>query len=109
LGLKLGARRETFMGLAALGDLVLTCTDDQSRNRRLGLALGRGSTLAEAQRSIAQVVEGVTAAIAVRGVAERLGADMPICLEVYRVMHEARPVRAALQALMGREVRSETE
>ena len=109
LGLKLGARRETFMGLAALGDLVLSCTDDQSRNRRLGLALGRGSDLAEAQRSIGQVVEGVTAAIAVRGVAERLGADMPICLEVYRVMHEGRPVRVALQALMGREVRSETE
>jgi glycerol-3-phosphate dehydrogenase (NAD(P)+) len=109
LGLKLGARRETFMGLAALGDLVLTCTDDQSRNRRLGLALGRGSDLAEAERSIGQVVEGVTAAIAVRGVAERLGADMPICLEVYRVMHEGRPVRAALSALMAREVRSETE
>jgi glycerol-3-phosphate dehydrogenase (NAD(P)+) len=109
LGLKLGARRETFMGLAALGDLVLTCTDDQSRNRRLGLALGRGSDLAEAERSIGQVVEGVTAAIAVRGVAERLGADMPICLEVYRVMHEGRPVRDALSALMAREVRSETE
>jgi glycerol-3-phosphate dehydrogenase (NAD(P)+) len=109
LGQKLGARRETFMGLAALGDLVLTCTDDQSRNRRLGLALGRGSDLAEAQRQIGQVVEGVTAAIAVRNVAERQGADMPICLEVYRVMHEGRPVRAALSALMGREVRSETE
>jgi glycerol-3-phosphate dehydrogenase (NAD(P)+) len=109
LGLKLGARRETFMGLAALGDLVLTCTDDQSRNRRLGLALGRGSALAEAQRQIGQVVEGVAAAIAVTRVAARLGADMPICLEVYRVMHEARPVRAALQTLMSREVRSESE
>jgi glycerol-3-phosphate dehydrogenase (NAD(P)+) len=109
LGLKLGARRETFMGLAALGDLVLTCTDDQSRNRRLGLALGRGSALAEAQRQIGQVVEGVAAASAVTRVAQRLGADMPICLEVYRVMHEARPVRAALQTLMSREVRSEIE
>jgi glycerol-3-phosphate dehydrogenase (NAD(P)+) len=109
LGLALGAQRETFMGLAALGDLVLTCTDDQSRNRRLGLALGRGSSLQDAQRAIRQVVEGVTAASAVRLVAEREGVDMPICLEVYRVMHEARPVRDALQALMGREVRSETE
>jgi len=109
LGLKLGARRETFMGLAALGDLVLTCTDDQSRNRRLGLALGRGGEIEQALRGIGQVVEGVTAAIAVRNVAERLGADMPICREVYRIMHEARPVRAALSALMGREVRSETE
>jgi glycerol-3-phosphate dehydrogenase (NAD(P)+) len=109
LGLALGAERRTFMGLAALGDLVLTCTDDQSRNRRLGLALGRGGSLEEAQRDIGQVVEGVTAASAVRLVAEREGVDMPICLEVYRVMHEARPVRDALQALMAREVRSETE
>ncbi len=109
LGLRLGAQRETFMGLAALGDLVLTCTDDQSRNRRLGLALGRGQSPEEAQREIGQVVEGVTAASAVRKVAERVGVDMPICFEVYRVMHEGRPVRAALHALMGREVRSETE
>jgi glycerol-3-phosphate dehydrogenase (NAD(P)+) len=109
LGLRLGAQRETFMGLAALGDLVLTCTDDQSRNRRLGLALGRGSSPEEALREIGQVVEGVTAASAVRKVAERVAVEMPICLEVYRVMHESRPVRAALQALMGREVRSETE
>jgi glycerol-3-phosphate dehydrogenase (NAD(P)+) len=109
LGLRLGAQRETFMGLAALGDLVLTCTDDQSRNRRLGLALGRGSSAEAALREIGQVVEGVTAASAVRKVAERVGVEMPICLEVYRVMHESRPVRAALRALMGREVRSETE
>ena len=109
LGLSLGALRDTFMGLAALGDLVLTCTDDQSRNRRLGLALGRGLSAEEALRQIGQVVEGVTAASAVRKVAERVGVEMPICFEVHRVMHEGRPVRAALQALMGREVRSETE
>ena len=109
LGVSLGAQRETFMGLAALGDLVLTCTDDQSRNRRLGLALGRGLSLEEAQRQIGQVVEGVTAASAVRRVAERAGVEMPICFEVHRVMHEGRPVREALHALMGREVRSETE
>ncbi|HKN10960.1 MAG TPA: NAD(P)H-dependent glycerol-3-phosphate dehydrogenase [Pseudomonadota bacterium] len=109
LGVKLGALRETFMGLAGLGDLVLTCTDDQSRNRRLGLALGRGSSLADAERGIQQVVEGVTAARAVRNVAARLGVEMPICEEVYRVMHEGKPVRAAVQALMGREVRRETE
>jgi glycerol-3-phosphate dehydrogenase (NAD(P)+) len=109
LGMRLGAQRDTFMGLAALGDLVLTCTDDQSRNRRLGLAVGRGRSPEEALREIGQVVEGVTAASAVRAVAERLGVEMPICFEVHRVMHESRPVRAALQALMGREVRSETE
>lgn len=109
LGVSLGAQRETFMGLAALGDLVLTCTDDQSRNRRLGLALGRGLSLEEAQRQIGQVVEGVSAASAVRKVAERAGVEMPICFEVHRVMCEGRPVSDALHALMGREVRSETE
>jgi glycerol-3-phosphate dehydrogenase (NAD(P)+) len=109
LGVKLGAERGTFMGLAGLGDLVLTCTDDQSRNRRLGLALGRGNSLSEAQASIHQVVEGVTAASAVRHVATRLAVEMPICEEVYRVMHEAKPVRAAVQALMGREARAETD
>jgi glycerol-3-phosphate dehydrogenase (NAD(P)+) len=109
LGLALGAERETFMGLAALGDLVLTCTDDQSRNRRLGLALGGGASLADALRSIGQVVEGVAAASAVRRVAERAGVEMPISIEVHRVMHEARPVREALHTLMAREVRSETD
>jgi glycerol-3-phosphate dehydrogenase (NAD(P)+) len=109
LGVRLGGARETFMGLAGLGDLVLTCTDDQSRNRRLGLAMGRGHSLADAQRGIHQVVEGVTAARAVCAVAERLQVDMPICREVFRVMHEEKPVREAVQALMGRELRSEME
>jgi glycerol-3-phosphate dehydrogenase (NAD(P)+) len=109
LGVKLGAARETFMGLAGLGDLVLTCTDDQSRNRRFGMALGRGQSVSEAQSGIHQVVEGLPAARAVYAVAQRLTVDMPICQEIYRVMHENKPVRAAVQALMGREVRSETE
>jgi glycerol-3-phosphate dehydrogenase (NAD(P)+) len=109
LGVALGAVRETFMGLAGLGDLVLTCTDDQSRNRRFGMALGRGQSLSEAEGGIHQVVEGLPAARAVHDVAQRLAVDMPICREIYRVMHEEKPVRAAVQALMGREVRSETE
>jgi glycerol-3-phosphate dehydrogenase (NAD(P)+) len=109
LGVKLGAARETFMGLAGLGDLVLTCTDDQSRNRRLGLALGRGLSMHESQGSIHQVVEGVLASRAVCAVAERLAVEMPICREIFRVMHEAKPVREAVQELMGRELRSEME
>jgi len=109
LGVKLGAQRETFMGLAGLGDLVLTCTDDQSRNRRFGMALGRGESKALAQSAIHQVVEGVAAARAVHHVAERLGVDMPICREIYGIMYENKPVGSAVQALMGREVRSETE
>jgi len=109
LGVKLGAQRETFMGLAGLGDLVLTCTDDQSRNRRFGMALGRGESQAVAKSAIHQVVEGVPAARAVHHVALRLGVDMPICREIYGIMYENKPVRSAVQALMGREVRSETE
>jgi glycerol-3-phosphate dehydrogenase (NAD(P)+) len=109
LGVKLGAARETFMGLAGLGDLVLTCTDDQSRNRRFGMALGRSQSLRQAQSGIHQVVEGLPAARAVYEVAQRLAVEMPICREIYRIMHEGKAVRAAVQALMGREVRSETE
>ena len=109
LGVKLGAQRETFMGLAGLGDLVLTCTDDQSRNRRFGMALGRGESKALAQSAIHQVIEGVAGARAVHHVAQRLGVDMPICREIYGIMYENKPVRSAVQALMGREVRSETE
>ena len=109
LGVNLGAARETFMGLAGLGDLVLTCTDDQSRNRRFGIALGRGQSTSQAQSGIHQVVEGLPAARAVHAVARSLCVDMPICREIYRVVHEGKPVRAAVQELMGREVRSETE
>jgi glycerol-3-phosphate dehydrogenase (NAD(P)+) len=109
LGVKLGAARETFMGLAGLGDLVLTCTDDQSRNRRFGMALGRGESPAQAHAAIDQVVEGISAAKAVHSVAMDRGVDMPICREIYEIVHAEKPVRASVQALMGRELRSETE
>jgi glycerol-3-phosphate dehydrogenase (NAD(P)+) len=88
---------------------VLTCTDDQSRNRRFGMALGRGATAAQAQDAIHQVVEGVAAARAVRAVAEKWQVEMPICSEVYGIIYEGKPVRDAVQALMGRDVRSESE
>ena len=107
LGIALGARRETFMGLAALGDLVLTCTDDQSRNRRFGLAIAAGKSPAEAEAAIGQVVEGVHAARAVRAVARRVNVEMPIAEQVYAVLHEGRDVRAAVRALMARELREE--
>jgi glycerol-3-phosphate dehydrogenase (NAD(P)+) len=109
LGVKLGASRETFMGLAGLGDLVLTCTDDQSRNRRFGMALGRGESAAQAQSAIHQIVEGVPAARAVCEVARQLNVAMPICQEIFLIIYENKPVRAAVHALMGREVRSETD
>jgi glycerol-3-phosphate dehydrogenase (NAD(P)+) len=107
LGVALGARPETFMGLAALGDLVLTCTDDQSRNRRFGLAIATGRAADEAQREIGQIVEGVQAARAVHEVAARAGVEMPIAEQVYRVLYERRDVRAAVRALMGRELKRE--
>ncbi len=88
LGVALGADKDTFMGLAGLGDLVLTCTDDQSRNRRFGLALAAGKSTAEAQREIGQVVEGVLAARAVRNVAGNHQVEMPIAEQICRVIYE---------------------
>ncbi len=109
LGEALGGRRETFMGLAGFGDLVLTCTDNQSRNRRMGLALAQGKTLAEAQAEIKQVVEGVRVAPEVVRLARRHGVEMPIAEQVVRVLNgEATPVEA-LRALATRPQRSEED
>jgi glycerol-3-phosphate dehydrogenase (NAD(P)+) len=107
LGLALGAREQTFMGLAALGDLVLTCTDDQSRNRRFGLLMAKGIGSAEAQREIGQVVEGVKAAQAVRAVAAKHGVEMPITEQVHAMLHEGRDAREAVRTLMGRGLKRE--
>jgi glycerol-3-phosphate dehydrogenase (NAD(P)+) len=107
LGMALGAKRETFMGLAGMGDLVLTCTDNLSRNRRMGLALAKGLTVAEAQDEIRQVVEGVKAARAVHQVAERLSIEMPICNQIYRILYEGVPPLEAVSTLMTRELTSE--
>ena len=107
LGVALGARQETFMGLAGMGDLVLTCTDNLSRNRRMGLALASGKSISEAQEEIQQVVEGVMAAEAVHEVAARLNIEMPICYQVYRIIHDGASPREAVGALMGRDLKSE--
>ncbi len=107
LGVALGANKETFMGLAGMGDLVLTCTDNLSRNRRMGLAIASGKTIEQAEREIQQVVEGVTAAEAVHQVAEKLGIEMPICYQVYRILHEGASPGEAVGRLMRRELRPE--
>jgi glycerol-3-phosphate dehydrogenase (NAD(P)+) len=107
LGVALGAKKETFMGLAGMGDLVLTCTDNLSRNRRMGLALASGKTVKDAQQEIQQVVEGVMAAEAVKEVAEDLGIEMPICHQIYRILHEGALPLEAVGALMGRQLTSE--
>jgi len=109
LGVALGAKRETFMGLACMGDLVLTCTDNLSRNRRMGLALASGKTVQQAQQEIQQVVEGVKAAEAVHEVAEKMGIEMPICHQVYRILHAGVQPLDAVGALMGRTLKSEQE
>lgn len=108
LGAKLGAQPATFMGLAALGDLVLTCTDNQSRNRRFGLLLAAGKSADEAAAEIGQVVEGVKAARAVRDVAAREGVEMPIVEAVYRVLYESLPVMDAVKSLMARDLKRES-
>ncbi len=108
-GVALGGRRETFMGLAGLGDLVLTCTDDQSRNRRFGLALGEGLTTTQAHRSIGQVVEGEKTVLEVVAVARRLGIDMPISHEVNQVIYHGKPPLAAVNSLFSREPKPEDD
>src|SRR5215471_11043581 len=100
LGVAAGAQRETFMGLAGLGDLVLTCTDDQSRNRRFGLALAAGRAPADALATIGQVVEGFSAAKAAYAVAKRMNVEMPLCEGVYRVLYDSLPAPDAVRALM---------
>ncbi len=107
LGVAVGAKQETFMGLAGMGDLVLTCTDNLSRNRRMGLALASGKTVDEAKAEIQQVVEGVLAAKAVMEVAEERGIEMPICHQVYRIIYEGVSPREAVTELMTRALKSE--
>jgi glycerol-3-phosphate dehydrogenase (NAD(P)+) len=107
LGVALGANRETLMGLAGLGDLVLTCTDDQSRNRRFGRALAACKPVDQAIAEIGQVVEGYHAAKAVHEVAQRHGVDMPICRHVYEVLHEGVPIEQVVKSMLARAVTPE--
>ncbi len=107
LGETLGGRPDTLMGLAGIGDLVLTCTDDQSRNRQVGLALGRGSSLDAALAKLGQVAEGVGTAREVLALAQRLGVDMPITEQVYHVLFEGVAPQEAVEALLRREPKKE--
>ena len=107
LGVSLGGQAETFMGLAGLGDLVLTCTDDQSRNRRVGLALGKGTTLEDAIRAIGQAVEGVKSAPEIYRLAQEHNVEMPITEQVFRVVCEGKPAHEAVKALLHREQKAE--
>ncbi len=107
LGNALGARPETLTGLAGLGDLVLTCTGASSRNHRLGVALGRGQTIAEATQGSRAVVEGVASAHPVRARARRLGVEMPLVEAVDDVVNAGLSVKEAVQRLLGRPPKAE--
>ncbi len=107
LGLRLDARRETLMGLAGLGDLILTCTDDQSRNRRFGLAIGRGITVAQAEIEVGQTVEGLRAAKAIYRMTQALELELPIMEQVYRVLYEDKNPMDAVTDLENRPQRAE--
>ncbi|MEX0951766.1 MAG: NAD(P)H-dependent glycerol-3-phosphate dehydrogenase [Gammaproteobacteria bacterium] len=107
LGVALGGKPETFMGLAGLGDLVLTCTDDQSRNRRLGLALAQGKTADAACAEIGQVVEGVRSAGATRALAKKHNIEMPITEHVVAVLAGDITPKSAVQSLLSRDPKPE--
>ena len=108
LGVALGAKDSTFMGMAGLGDLVLTCTDNQSRNRRFGLALGQGLDVDTAQTQIGQVVEGYRNTKEVFTLASRLGVEMPITEQIYQVLYQGKSPLEAAKELLAREKKSET-
>lgn len=107
LGISMGARAETFSGLAGTGDLVLTCTGDLSRNRTVGLRLGRGETLDEIRCGMVQVAEGVSNARCFRSLAARHNIEMPIAEQVYRILYEKKLPQEAVKDLMSRKLKRE--
>ena len=107
LGVALGGRRDTFMGLAGLGDLVLTCTGDLSRNRRVGLLLAEGKTLPDILAALGHVAEGVSTTHEVATLAARLGVDMPITNAVDGVLRGKLVAREAVEQLLARDPKQE--
>lgn len=107
MGEKLGGRQETFIGMAGLGDLVLTCTDNQSRNRRFGLALGQGASIEVAAAQIGQVVEGVRNTKEVYHLSQMLRVDMPICNAIYQILYCQQDPRQAALDLFARAMKVE--
>lgn len=107
LGTALGGKLETFVGLSGLGDLILTCSDNQSRNRRLGLAIGKDGDIHEAEREIGQVVEGKRNAELVFKLAEQHGIDMPICETIWQILQGKLVAKEAIDILLSRTSKSE--
>lgn len=109
LGLALGGKSETFMGLAGLGDLVLSCTDNQSRNRRFGHAIASGLSAKDAQQAIGQATEGYYNLETVYHLAQQLKVDMPITAQVYEVIYQKKSPKVAIEALFSRALKREGE
>lgn len=109
LGVELGGHPETFMGLAGMGDLILTCSDDQSRNRRFGLALARGEGVEAAKASIGQAVEGIKSAKAAYELSKQHDIDMPIVDQVYEIIYLDKDPQQAVMDLLKRDQREEVE
>jgi glycerol-3-phosphate dehydrogenase (NAD(P)+) len=107
LGVALGARKETFAGLAGMGDLVLTCTGELSRNHRVGQELGKGRSLREILDGMKMVAEGVHTTVAARRIARALGVEMPISEQIYQLLYRGKPVEAAVAELMSRALKAE--
>lgn len=107
LGVAMGGKPETFMGLTGAGDLILTCTDNASRNRRVGLGLGQGRKLGEVLADIRQEAEGIATARELYALARKRGIEMPITEQVYRVLYENFSPQAAVEALLKRDPRPE--
>jgi len=107
LGLAAGGELTTMMGLAGLGDLVLTCTDNQSRNRRLGLAIGQGKSIEEAQSEIAQVIESIHTSALIQTLIKKFNVEMPITEQVYQVLHHGVNPKEAVKNLFARSIKAE--
>lgn len=107
LGVRLGGEAETFIGLSGLGDVILTCSDNQSRNRRFGFLMGQGKTESEATAIVKQVVEGIPAAQAAVELARQNEVDMPVVNMIYKIIYKNHPVNTAVEQLLTRHVTSE--
>ena len=109
LGVALGAKKETFAGLAGVGDLIVTCTSMHSRNRRAGILIGQGKDPQTAMKEVGAVVEGYYAAKSAYELGKAKGIDMPITDAAYKVLYEGADVKDAVQALLSRQRKSESE
>jgi glycerol-3-phosphate dehydrogenase (NAD(P)+) len=109
LGLKMGANPRSFTGLAGIGDLILTCTGDISRNHTVGRKIGEGMTLTEILADMRMVAEGVKTAKSVYNLSRKLGVEMPICHEIYHVLYDEADPAGALRRLMTRDLKDELD